>query len=478
MHLKNLRINTKKALTGNQSHTDEFNLEAEFKNLVDINYFVGKANSGKSYLLKTILDDHFDEVAYITDSVPFNTFWDLANCKIDCSDKFFTLTETRSVYLDIFDFKYVREDAIFDQVLQETYKCFQLFNCFDDTLIYDHHDGQSLLAPTESKKIFNLVFWIMYFNIKLGTQVFLIDEPEVHLHPSISKNLPIVFTILAQKYNCQFFVATHSPFVIASVSKLDFEDTKVKQTVYFLSEGRLIDKFGRKSFQGDNGYWGQKLIPISNKLLGSALGDFFIKQQSEVTTLSPILIMCEGQSSQEDAEIYNTIFMGNRPHVLFVSCKGTSQLLRTFTLLTEIKSGLSADFKLYMIRDRDGEFPEQNSIDTWEHEYPNAKILSRRAIESYLFTVDNARELNKEQEYKGGDKAIKQLEETQKVIAQSVVNGQISIDYKEMLATAFDKATNNYLLNRVPLDKHYKFLSKYIIPGTTAYKQLVEDIFK
>ena len=76
---------------------------------------------------------------------------------------------------------------------------------------------------------------------------------------------------------------------------------------------------------------------------------------------------------------------------MFVSCRGASQLHKTFRLLTEIKPGLSADFELLMLRDRDHEFPSLADIQRYQQENEGCRVLFKRALEVYLYNSETAR---------------------------------------------------------------------------------------
>jgi len=77
-----------------------------------------------------------------------------------------------------------------------------------------------------------------------GAGIILIDEIDLHLHPSwqreIIKKLCITFP------NCQFFITTHSPYVLTSVNNLIeagrvvSKDSKLKEQVSNIIGGNLF----------------------------------------------------------------------------------------------------------------------------------------------------------------------------------------------------------------------------------------------
>jgi AAA domain, putative AbiEii toxin, Type IV TA system len=450
---------------------EDFCLNATLKNLGDINYFAGESNSGKSLLLDTIYTSK-ENVAAIKDSPNLAEFWD------EELNDWTSLVNKHIVILDVLDYRQASTETIYAQVIEELGIIIHEFGQYEESMINQGKNADPKGAATSSKKIYNLIFWIVYLNLKDKVEQFVIDEPECHLHPYITKTIPLLLEYLSNRYGIQFFVATHSPFILSAVARITYEETSIKQTVYFLKNGELIDKYGQISESASSGYWGQKLIPVANAVLGSGLEDLFIEQEVEPDRDAPTLILCEGENSDQDASIYNTIFDEVKPSCLFVSCKGSSQLYRSFQLLNEIKPGLSANMRIFMIRDRDGEFPDRAAVDRWENDHPNAKILTKRAIECYLFNSEIAKALNAKYNQVSDQKKLQVLDLLQESIAKEVRDGQKSSDYKESLAIAMNRATNFILDSKVGPDHHYFALAQLIKPEFETYKQLFEDIFK
>lgn len=85
---------------------------------------------------------------------------------------------------------------------------------------YDFHvekDGKKFQigqASSGEKEIFNFLLGIIAFVGKGG--LFLMDEPELHLHPSWQTLLISFFEELATKTNSQFIISTHSPIFITN----------------------------------------------------------------------------------------------------------------------------------------------------------------------------------------------------------------------------------------------------------------------
>ncbi len=450
---------------------EDFCLNTTLKNLGDINYFAGESNSGKSLVLDTIFDSK-KNIGMIKDSPNLAQFWD------EELEDWSSLVNNNIVILDVLDYRQASTEAIYSQVIDELNIVITEFGQYEESMINQGKNADPKGAATSSKKIYNLIFWIVYLYLNNKVEHFVIDEPECHLHPYITKTIPLLLEYLSNRYAIQFFVATHSPFILSAVARITYEETSIKQTVYFLKDGELIDKYGVVSDSASSGYWGQKLIPVANSILGSGIEDLFIDQAVEPDLDASTLILCEGEHSDQDALIYNTIFHDLYPSCLFVSCKGSSQLYRSFQLLNQVKPGLSANFRIFMIRDRDAEFVDKDAIDRWEKDHPNAKILTKRAMECYLFNSETARALNAKYNQLNDAKKLHDLDMLQASIAQEVRDGQKTSDYKETLAIAMNRATNFILDTKIGPDHHYIALAQLIKPEFETYKILFEDIFK
>lgn len=449
----------------------DFKLNINLRNLGDVNYFAGETNSGKSMLMQCIHEQN-DNIGFIKDSASMAQFWD-PEVK-EWNDYF----SQGMIILDILDHKLASEDPQYTETIDEVKMVLDEFGYYEDNLISKGQDNLDTTSTAASKKVFNLLFWMLFKYLKDATTEFVIDEPECHLHPYLTKTIPILLEFLAEKYTFQFFVATHSPFILSAVARITYEETQIKQSVYFLSHGVLVNKRGENTKDAESGYWGQKLIPVANNVLGSGLQDLFIEQAIEPDEFAPILILCEGEKSNQDAKVYNRIFKDLQPRVLFVSCKGSSQLYRSFQLLNEIKPGLSGNFIVYMIRDRDYEFPSMQDIKNWEADHPNAKILTKRAIECYLFSTENAIALNNKFNQKIDQVRLRKLEQIQSKIQIETENGTVSSNYKDDLKVFFNEATHALLETAVKEGDHYETLASFITPQTKSYRELFNDIFK
>ena len=61
--------------------------------------------------------------------------------------------------------------------------------------------------------------------------VLLVDEPDIHLHPTVQERLASVLAEVAQEYSLRILLTTHSPFIVRGAS--------IGAKVYWLSDGRI-----------------------------------------------------------------------------------------------------------------------------------------------------------------------------------------------------------------------------------------------
>ena len=152
-----------------------------------------------------------------------------------------------------------------------------------------------------------------------------VDEPERHLHPSVTSKL--LSKLLELRPDCKFFIATHDSSILSAFSQLGEE-----ASIFVVHH--LIWKDGRPFF------WDIKelesaTIPedLANLLLGEPL---------------PI-IFCEGSSRSYDVRLYSILF----PSMQCVSAHNSSRVIANVRAIKDLKSGGIRTPKVWGILDRD-----------------------------------------------------------------------------------------------------------------------------
>jgi len=87
-------------------------------------------------------------------------------------------------------------------------------NWYDFIIIKNSKEHKIEDSSSGEKEIFNFLLGITAFNVRDG--IIIIDEPELHLHPSWQKKLMEIIIKIARERNIQFFISTHSPSLITS----------------------------------------------------------------------------------------------------------------------------------------------------------------------------------------------------------------------------------------------------------------------
>ncbi len=364
-------------------------------------------------------------------------------------------------------------------------------------LILDKYSQQAReLSYTEIEAIINGE----QIPISKDDRILIIRNPEDGQDPSIQKLIPSYLDKFRRNKHFQIFVATNSPFVISAMGELsEYEKSQCdcskyefwpSQKVYILKHNQVASKDLELKLDIDNqpkgryGYWGKKANFIASQMLSSGLFKESLLDERTITADAPILVLCEGFSSEADALIYNQVFGTYRGRAtLFISCQGTHELSTAFDIFRQIKNSLSANFALLMLRDRDHEFPTAESIDRYCQSYPDRRVLRRRAIECYLYNSETAAGLIKTLGANIQQSDRQQLDHLSRAIQSEAERGIEGNSYKEELKLAFAEVMRRYKYN-VPVDEFtsvHKFsvevLAKLITPGTAAYKELEQDIF-
>lgn len=484
------------------------------RNLTAVSYLVGENGSGKSQVLNYIHTEHSAESALLASAKLVALTAVLPSGLHPVSDQ---ITQNQpgvvggvdclaiSAHLAPDDISKAFEDVVFDLAFWRQFR--DLLNFIKIDVRAQVREGRfSMRLKTRliqyddlvagSRQIFDLIFNILLLHRTKNISLFLLEEPEYHLYSRWQKKLPYLLGEIARHLQIQIFVATHSPFVISSVGEITererekyqskSQEFQPSQKVFFLKQGSTASKDGQIKIdhngylKGSFGYWGRRCNHIANKMLGAGLIDLIFPQEASEDGDAPQMIFCEGQGNREDAKIYNAIFHTRRPQVLFVSCRGSSQLHKSFELLQEIKVGLSANLNTRMLRDRDHEFSSEAEIRDYELHNPGSRVLRRRALECYLYNSETAELLLKTQRKRLNNKLQLEMNELQHQIQLEAEQGITGDNYKIRLKELFKTMTKSfsYYNSKVKTSRNLDcYLGELIQPGTLTYHDLAQSIF-
>lgn len=228
-----------------------------------ITIFYGSNGSGKTTLLNVIA-----EFLGALRSAPYNksSFFDdyVKLCSPDW-DSFFqdsTVITSDDVFDYIFDLRALNEgidvkrEKLLEEYIEMKYSKFQL-RSLDD---YEHlkkvndtrrHSGSEFVRRNLMKNVparSNGESAFLYFTNKIeGNQIYLLDEPENSLSAEYQQELLGFLEDSARFYNCQFIIATHSPFLLsakyARIYDLDARPVQVRPWTELENVRRYFDFF-------------------------------------------------------------------------------------------------------------------------------------------------------------------------------------------------------------------------------------------
>lgn len=203
------------------------------------------------------------------------------------------------------------------------------------------------------------VFFILSFFIRhdISDSIIIIDEPELHLHPELSRKLVrLMRTIRAGN---QIWAATHSP---------DLVDEAGRDRTFFIrpTEDRTRSESIPATTEGAE-------IQILRDLFG----------YSGYVGLSRKIVFSEGAESSADRKTFTNLFPGLTRELKLIPAGGVDNLYRINRAILALLEADVAHVQFYLIRDRD--YLNNDSIAKHTASAPGRLfVLSRYHIENYL----------------------------------------------------------------------------------------------
>ncbi|MCK9393222.1 MAG: ATP-binding protein [Candidatus Paceibacterota bacterium] len=222
------------------------------------------------------------------------------------------------------------------------------------------------------KGAFDLLLDLLMKTVKFNDTIIAIDEPELHMHSKLQKELlKEMYSLIPE--NCQLWIATHSiGFIRESINLCRADQDKVAML-----------NFSNLDFDQE-----QIIIPFSpnNKKI-QEIFSVAIDDLASMVTPSKVMV-CEGSINAPvtsgkkdfDTNIYNTIFEND--DVLFISGDNKTIARESGKLLLKIIEQSGSIRESYSLVDRDNLTPEK--ISEYQASDPTQKFLARKEIENYL----------------------------------------------------------------------------------------------
>jgi ABC-type multidrug transport system ATPase subunit len=217
--------------------------------------------------------------------------------------------------------------------------------------------------------------------------VFLIEEPENKLHPSLQKIIPQLLTNLVNEYLAEYkkkiiiFISTHSPFLISGAAKLN------EHKVYLVEKGHLID-LENNIVNISEGYHGNECAWIVGQMLGSDVTDLGYPENYcilEEHSLQLILDECKRKGI-----IRNIQFISASGHTRQVSISETVNELVNLNTLVKCNPYYLDKYLFIIDNTEDFTKKEKEKITKIAERLGNRYLeLSKRSIENFYGNLDS-----------------------------------------------------------------------------------------
>lgn len=207
------------------------------------------------------------------------------------------------------------------------------------------------------------VFFILAFFIRHNVEdaIIVIDEPELHLHPELSRLL--IQNIKSIKNGNQIWVATHN--------------------------AEIIDEAGRDKVL----YLARDATTRKSKLVVAADEDESLSQLRNLFGFSGYigiaknLVFLEGDNTSQDRKLFSTVFSDSAATVKLVPAAGSGSLNRLNAAILSIMESNIGWMKFFLIRDRD--YLTEEMIAKYSgHASGRIFVLSRHELENYLIDFE------------------------------------------------------------------------------------------
>lgn len=276
----------------NNFKSENRGLNIHLQELADINILVGENGSGKSRVLEEIVHQNLDGIQIVN----IRDYHKDVELIPTLSDDIISSINGKSIkFSNIFDF-FINDSSNSEGGLQSAFLtkisppnsgAISKMVLQNNKLTFTYSDGstQEIKISGGYEKLFQLYIGIEDAYIRcLHSQpyqkrhmVFLIDEIESSFHPEFIKKIPKFLEFwLKQKQaidtnsKFQFFISTHSPFLISSFSKI----SDLYYKIYLLKGGQTIEVRGEENTdKSKKGYTSDQTLLCVNQMLGARVSD-------------------------------------------------------------------------------------------------------------------------------------------------------------------------------------------------------------
>jgi hypothetical protein len=275
--------------------TSKKGLNITLSKLRKINLLVGVNGSGKSRILADIERDS----EYIIVNLSNTDTSTKINFQYTFSRDYVSETENGNIYFDaLFDIFFDEletnqrgsQSPLLKKITRDySEKSIKTISLKNKIFVFAYVDGTSeeIVVSNGYEKLFRFFVNLETAYNKLLTDnpysdrqlIILIDEIGNSLHPEFQKKIPLLLNFWQSKkqqtdnkLKLQFFIATHSPFIVSSISK-NFSDN---HKIYLIEDGQtreIRDSKKKNTEVSNDGFSGKESMLCINQMLGVEVPD-------------------------------------------------------------------------------------------------------------------------------------------------------------------------------------------------------------